>query len=199
MLTSSLPNPSGFHPVLQCLSSIDCFDSSFENSVVDSSLAKTFGIISSYLQSHLAFDFRYQKPLIVRQVHLWILLWSSKPSRKDELYYYSLDRETAKPVNSYSYSSFFGSTNELGYHICLYINPLLYILIAYYKGMVVTKSLGNREKYLVKPCYNCTVYVLLLSKYLYTMLSILKIHKGLNQPFSCGTTCQGLTNSLPWV
>ena len=26
------------------------------------------------------------------------------------------------------------------------------------------------------------------------MLPILKIHKGLNQPFSCGTTCQGLTN-----
>ena len=52
--------------------------------------------------------------------------------------------------------------------------PIMYILIAYYKGMVVTKSLGNGEKYLVKPGYNCTVYVLLLSKYLYTMLPILK-------------------------
>ena len=85
VLTSSLPNSSGFYPVLQCLSSIDYFGSSFGNSVVDSSLAKTFGIISSYLQSHLAFSFGYQKPLIVRQVHLWILLWSSKPIWKDEL------------------------------------------------------------------------------------------------------------------
>ena len=50
----------------------------------------------------------------------------------------------------------------------------MYIFIAYYKNMVVTKSLGNGEKYLVKPSYNCTVYVLLLSKYLYTMLHILK-------------------------
>ena len=66
VLTSSLPNPSGFHPVLQCLSSIDCFDTFFGNSVVNSSLAKTFGIISSYLQSHLAFDFGYQKSLIDR-------------------------------------------------------------------------------------------------------------------------------------
>ena len=85
VLTSSLPNSSGFYPVLQCLSSIDYFGSSFGNSVVDSSLAKTFGIISSYLQSHLAFSFGYQKPLSVRQVHLWILLWSSKPIWKDEL------------------------------------------------------------------------------------------------------------------
>ena len=70
VLICSLPNPSGFNPVLQCLSSIDYFDSSFGDPVVDSSLAKTFGIISYYLQSHLAFDFGYQKPLIVRQIHL---------------------------------------------------------------------------------------------------------------------------------
>ena len=44
VLIRSLPNPSGFHPVLQCLSSIDYFGSSFGNSVVGSSLAKTFGI-----------------------------------------------------------------------------------------------------------------------------------------------------------
>ena len=44
VLIRSLPNPSGFNPVLQCLSFIDCFGSSFGDSVVDSSLAKTFGI-----------------------------------------------------------------------------------------------------------------------------------------------------------
>ena len=57
VLICSLPNPSGFNPVLQCLSFIDYFDSLFGNSVVDSSLAKTFGFISSYLHMWDAISF----------------------------------------------------------------------------------------------------------------------------------------------
>ena len=70
----------------------------------------------------------------------------------------------------------------------------MYIAIAYCKGMVVTKPLGNGEKYLGKPSHNCTVYVSYYqSTYTLCCLSW-RIHKGLNQSFSCGTTCQGLTD-----
>ena len=68
VLIRSLPNPSGFNPVLQCLSFIDCFGSSIGNPVVDSSLAQRPLISRLVATHHHAIDFEYQKPLTDRKV-----------------------------------------------------------------------------------------------------------------------------------